>query len=382
MTHIHLLYFDAGSGHRTAAQAVAHALEGLDQQPYQVRTTNLLDLLADQPLLHAIGKYGIQFANWNLRKESILPASWQVKAFQWVQGRVPNALLKRTHSFWHRHPPVLVLSLMPIANPFVWRSLKSAYPGCPLWILPVDFTEGGPRYWFTPEIPARYLLPTQGLHHQAQRAGIQPEAIAPLDGMPIHPYFYQSSLLDKDAELQQLGLDPSLPTLLVHFGGQGSTFVTQIAAQLNKLNGRFNAIFLCGRSTQFYQQLQHMKSNFPRLVLPFQAEIPVKFYQLADFVIGKPGAMTLTEAMISGKPLIALKSKNLAFVQRGNEDWIRNRQVGEVVEIKDLAAAVERAFLHRGWQEQIEPHRHQGIFTLRNLIMSYLRKDLSTPYTP
>ena len=58
------------------------------------------------------------------------------------------------------------------------------------------------------------------------------------------------------------------------------------------------------------------------LLASSRSETPTDYHRLADFVIGKPGSMRITEALIDRKPLIIIQSRGMRPLQRGNENLI------------------------------------------------------------
>lgn len=66
------------------------------------------------------------------------------------------------------------------------------------------------------------------------------------------------------------------------------------------------------------------------------------YYHLADVIVGKPGSIAITEALVTRSASLAIKSKSLAVVPRGNEAWLRQSGVGDVIRVPRLAGAVDR----------------------------------------
>ena len=174
-------------------------------------------------------------------------------------------------------------------------------------------------------------------------------------------------------ELARLGLDPELPTGLVSFGGQGSVLVSEIAKRLAESDLKLNLILLCGRNQAVYEELSHLDTPYRKLVLGYSKETPIYYHRLADFVIGKPGSMTITEALITRTPLIALRSRGMRPVQRGNEEWVEHHGVGLIVDrMGALAPAVRAALTSRRYCQQAEREFHRGVFEAALIIGSLL----------
>ena len=120
-----------------------------------------------------------------------------------------------------------------------------------------------------------------------------------------------------------------------------------------------NMIFLCGRNKAVYKKLKSAETPFKKLVLDYQAETPVKYFQLADFVIGKAGAMTINECLVMRKPLIAIKS----HLQSGHEAWIQQSGTGIVIETAaELAGAIGLVLASDLYRQNAAREHHRGIF--------------------
>src|SRR4051812_44359234 len=70
MQPVDIVYFDAGSGHRSAAYALARALT-MTQPQLRIRPINLLDIFAYDHRVHRITNSGINYFNWCLRREMV-----------------------------------------------------------------------------------------------------------------------------------------------------------------------------------------------------------------------------------------------------------------------------------------------------------------------
>ena len=65
--------------------------------------------------------------------------------------------------------------------------------------------------------------------------------------------------------------------------------------------------------------------------------------QLADYVIGKPGPGSISEAVVMRLPVIVERNAWTLPQERYNADWIREQGVGLVLpDFRGIAAAVDR----------------------------------------
>ena len=70
MKRIDIVYFDAGSGHRSAAKGLERVLTAAHQD-WGVRTVNVGEVFASSRQFHLTVKMGIGYFNWMLKREKI-----------------------------------------------------------------------------------------------------------------------------------------------------------------------------------------------------------------------------------------------------------------------------------------------------------------------
>lgn len=367
MKQIDIIYFDVTSGHRSAALALKKAFAGFNPSA-QVRVLNLVDVLRHQPVLQMLAHTGVNLFNWGVRADRDFFSRQQIRSFQIIQENVPPFAIRQVAKFWQDTAPDVVVSVLPICNLLLERALHTIHPRCPYVVIPVDYEEALPNYWFDRRMDAQYINPTLRLAEQAAAQGIEPRLHARVKGMPIDPLFYEPPAFERAQELTELGLNPDYPTILVGFGGQGSILVKQCALELLKLKHPFNAIFLCGRHQAIRDELAALPTPYPKLVLGFTPEPPAYYYHLADIMVGKPGSMTITEAIITRTAFLAIESNALSIVQRGNEAWLRQSGVGNVIKLPELAQSIEQILAAGGIHSNFDGEYHRGVFEIAHLL--------------
>ncbi|HYF04180.1 MAG TPA: glycosyltransferase [Patescibacteria group bacterium] len=360
--NIDIVFFDAASGHRSSAVALKKALDERFKD-LNVRAVNIVDIFDHYPTFGKIVHTGIRYFNWQIKNDIVFDLKGLIKLSIGIQD---SAFTKGTHlvaKFWKDAPPDLVVSVTPMYNPVLFKSAQVANPAVKCVTIPVDFEEVMPRYWFTPAVEQYYLNATPRLQLQAQSARISENFLHQLGGMIADPDSYIQPQIDKKAELRKLKLDENLPTGFVSFGGQGSTQVLKIAHAMVEQNISANVIFMCGKNEKLFKKLTALQTPFKKAVFSYLQETPIHYLHLADFAIGKPGAMTITEALITGTPLIAIKSRGMSPVQRGNEEWMIETRTGIVAEnAAQVPVAITEILKSDVFTKNIEAHRHRAVF--------------------
>lgn len=337
----------------------------LRRPDWRVRDVNLLEILSGYPLYRRVQGAGINHFNRMLQRDRVTDLRGLIRLCLNLHDRLTPGNIPRIAAFWAASPPDVVLSVTPMNNVVLGRALRAVNPRGVYVTLPVDFEEALPGYWFNPGEGHRYLLGSERLVQQAAEAGIPPAAVHPLSGMIAHPEAYRPSGSSQDVRAETLrhGLDPDLPTVLVQFGGQGSVLVRDVARALVASRLRSNLILMCGRNTRLAQALRRWTPPAPTLVLGYVPS-PLPYRQLCTVLVGKPGTMTIAEAVVADRPLVAVRSAGMLPVQGGNEEWLRRSGVGVVVENAQAVPAAVQGVLQdlATFRAQIRSHPTRGVF--------------------
>jgi hypothetical protein len=316
------VFFDAGGGHRSAANALKAVIEQ-QGRPWEIRLVNLQEMLDS---LDIFLKYtGIRMQDmYNV----MLQKGWTLGSAQMTV--LMHGLIRLYHGgqvrllteFWKQGERDLVVSLIPNFN----RALRESLPATPLVTVLTDFADYPPHFWI--ERQDQYLVcGTEKAVEQARALGHPKEHIFRTSGMILRPSFYQPVTADRPAERRRLGLDPELPTGLVLFGGQGSSVMPEIA---KRVTARAQFIFICGRNKKLAQRLRGMDTRFPKYVEGFTSEIPY-YMHLSDFFIGKPGPGSISEAIAMRLPVVVERNAWTLPQERYNTEWILQKKVGVVL---------------------------------------------------
>lgn len=358
---IDIIYFDAGSGHRSAAYGLQRAISDL-RPNWRINPVNFIDLLAHNKVSSPLIRLGLKHFNWMFAREKITDIIPSIRSsFFWRDRMSVNAMSK----FWGESPADMAVSVTPMFNPVFYQSLRLANPDARCVTIPVDYAEVTPGYWFTPQIDQDYLIGTKWLAEQAREAGISEKFLHSIGGIIIDPRFYAPPPENPSEEIARLGLDPQLPTGIVSFGGQGNNMANEVTYRLSQDDLEINMIFLCGRNKDVYEKLSMMETPYKKLVLEYLDETPVRYFQLADFVIGKAGAMTINECLVLRKPLIVIKS----HLQSGHQAWVRSSGTGIVLEsTAELGDAIRLALGSDHYRQNAAREYHRGIFDAAEIL--------------
>lgn len=368
MKQVDIVYFEASSGHKSAAEALRFGLQ-TEHPDWNIRCVDLGDILKCQTrLLSLIYSVGINFFNWCMRRERYFCFQTGMKlaiifAKINTQWRSLRFLLRWTSEFWADSVPDAVISVTPMMHTIAYEAARIVNPQVYCITIPVDFSEMTPGYWYQPEIKQQYLIGCDGLHKEAVASGVSPQDIVRLSGMIIDPRFYSTATIDKPSFFKDLKLDPALPTGVISFGGQGTVNVMRCAAAIVNRKIAVNLVCLCGKNAGLLKAVSELQSDYPIVAKGFTEEPPVDVLRVADFLIGKPGTMTLTEALVTETAFVFVESKGLKIVQGANEDWVLQQGIGMQADTPDhVGNAVLDVIDNPSMRKQITACYHRGIF--------------------
>jgi processive 1,2-diacylglycerol beta-glucosyltransferase len=107
-------------------------------------------------------------------------------------------------------------------------------------------------------------------------------------------------------------------------GGLGLGDLLGIVKQVDKylINNQF--IIACGKNEELFDKAKQLKTNNIIKVIPYVDNIS-QYMKCSDIIVTKPGGITVTEAMILGKPLALISP--IPGQERHNESYLLNQGV-------------------------------------------------------
>ena len=339
MRKLDFVYFDAGGGHRAAANALRQVME-LEERRCEIRMVNLQELLDTLDVFRKVTGLRLEdLYNTMLRKGWTL-GSPQLTAGMHVVIRVFHSKqVRMLVDFWRKSRPDMVVSLVPNFNRAMCESLRTALPGVPFVTIITDIADYPPHFWLERQ-QQHVICGSDKAVSQALEMGLAPSMVHRVSGMILNPRFYELSPLTPEARKQArtgLGLDPERPVGLVLFGGQGSSVMLEIAGKLQD----HQLMLVCGHNERLRAKLGALPHRAPLFVEGFTREVP-RYMQLADYFIGKPGPASISEAVAMHLPAIVESNAWTLPQERYNAVWVREQGVGVVLpNFRRIGRAVE-----------------------------------------
>lgn len=338
-----IVFFDAGGGHRSAAEALKSVLES---QPHlwRVHLLNLQDELDPLDLLRRTTGIRIQDAyNLILRKGWTRLTPQLLPVLQWVVRLYHRATVNMLRRHWVRHPADMVLSVIPHFNRALAESVRATMPRVPFVTLLTDLADYPPHFWMEHE--SDYLIcGTERAEQQALKLCHDRDHVFRASGMVLKPRFYEKHDLNRIRERKKLALDPNLPTGIVLFGGHGSSVMLDIVKRLDSGKSNLQLILICGKNPKLLAKLKSLETEtrFPIFAEGFTQEIDY-YMSLSDFFIGKPGPGSISEALQFHLPVIVECNGRTLPQERHNAQWVTENRLGIVLKsFRQIASGVEK----------------------------------------
>lgn len=381
MRKLRIVFFDAGGGHRNAANAIKMVIEQ-QGRPWQVELLNLQELLDTIDPLQKIAKIRLQ-DGYNL----LLRKGWTRFTPQMLA--ILHGMIRLWHrpvvgalqKYWSDHPADVVLSVIPNFNRALAESIRTTIPASSFVTLITDFADYPPNFWIEHE--SQYVIcGTERAAAQAISLGHNQEKVFRTSGMVLNPRFYSTPQVDRAAERQKLGLNADWATALVLFGGHGSSAMLNIARRLQQSQTQLQMILICGHNEKLASALRAMPRTKPMFVEGFTKQVDY-YMSLADFFIGKPGPGSIAEALHFKLPVIVERNNSTMPQERYNTEWVAENGAGIVLKSFDEIDQAVRKLLHddtlRHFQANVSSFQNRAVYEAVEILAQLMDPNSANP---
>ncbi len=374
-----IVFFDAGGGHRSAAEALKSLLDTQERR-WEVRLLNLQELLDKLDLLRKVTGIRIQDGyNLILRKGWTRLTPQLLPVLQGVVRMYHRPTVKLLRNYWENNPADLVLSVIPHFNRAVVESIRRATPSTAFATLLTDFADYPPHFWIERE--SQYLIcGTERAEQQAFALGHDRNHVFLASGMIMKPMFYQKTTVNRAEERKRLGLDPDIPTGMVLFGGHGSKTMLEIVKRVNGSKAGVQLILICGKNQKLLNAVRGLKTRFPVFAEGFTQSVDY-YMALADFFIGKPGPGSISEALQFHLPVIVECNGRTLPQERYNAQWVTENRMGIVLKsFREINSGVERLLEPSAFAEfsaNASAYNNRALFEIPDFLEQILERNSS-----
>jgi 1,2-diacylglycerol 3-beta-galactosyltransferase len=377
MKTLELVFFDAGGGHRSAANALCEVVIR-QQRPWEMKLMNLQELLDEMDVFRKLTGVRMQdIYNQLLRRGWTLGSPALMKGMHGVIRALHSKQVGLLEGYWRNNQPDMVVSVIPNFNRAIYEAMRQVMPEVPLVTILTDMADYPPHFWIERQ-PQYLICGTERAYNQAMQLGHSPERVFRTSGMILNPRYYEPVTVDRGPDRAALGLDPDLPTALMMFGGEGSASMLNIARQLDASGLEVQIIAICGKSRKLEAAMRAMGGRVRMHVEGFTREVP-RFMRLADFFIGKPGPGSISEAVAMGLPVIIERNHWTLPQERYNADWVEEQGVGISLrsfkrEVTDAARKMIDSERRCEFVQRVNQQRNHAVFEIPDILAQILNK--------
>jgi 1,2-diacylglycerol 3-beta-galactosyltransferase len=372
---VDFIYFDAGGGHRAAANALRQVMEQ-QKRPFEIRMVNLQEVLDAMDVFRKVTGLRLQdIYNLMLKKGWTLGSPQLMVGMHWVIRLFHSKTVGLLEAFWREHRPEMVVSLVPNLDRALGESVARALPGAPFVTILTDIADYPPHFWIERQVQ-HFICGSAKAVAQARAMGHAEDKVHRVSGMILNPRFYEIaplSVKEREEARAGLGFDPAKPVGLVLFGGEGSAVMREIARLLPDRQ----LLLICGNNAKLRAKLKTLPHAAPIFVEGFTKEVP-RYMQLADYFVGKPGPGSISEAVAMRLPVIVELNAWTLPQERYNAAWVREMGVGIVLRnFRGIAGAVDELLepaAYRRFREATERLENRAVFEIPEILERIARQ--------
>jgi hypothetical protein len=371
------MFFDAGGGHRSAANALLKAI-AMKRLPWNARMVNLQEVLDHLDVFRKLTTIRLEdIYNLLLKKGWTLGSPQMLVFMHGVIRIIHPAQVRELAKYWTANRPDMVVSLVPNFNRAMYQAVQRVDPMIPYVTVLTDIADYPPHFWIERGQNQYVVCGSARAEQQALKLGHARERVFRTSGMILNPKYYDIPQVDRAAERAKLGLG-DLPTALVMFGGQGSAAMLEILERLNAADLGVQLIMICGKNAKLAEKLRARRTKLPVFIEGFTDRVPY-YMRVSDFMIGKPGPGSISEAVAMGLPVIVERNMWTLPQERYNADWVRENEIGDVVSsFREIADAVRR-LLQGGTLERYRANaarmQNRAVFEIPEILRTILACD-------
>lgn len=207
--------------------------------------------------------------------------------------------------------------------------------------------------WVRPQTDF-YCVPCEEIVDELVDEGVSSSRIR-VTGIPLMPHFQHT--IDEQTARRQLGLDVDRRTVLVT-GGQYGIGIVKPVADLLAQRPTYQVLVATGSSAKETLKLRELEHLYPDQLKVFGwVENMSTLLCAADVVVGKPGGLSVSEALACGRPFLATCS--LGGQEAHNVEYLRKTGLGDQVDLDELPSILESMFSPGGDLANIKRRAHQ-----------------------
>lgn len=236
--------------------------------------------------------------------------------------------------------PDVIISVHPFATEMVSGLKEDKKITCPLICIMTDY--GAHKAWLAPKVDA-YVVASDHMVSELQRYGVPKDKIYPY-GIPVHDVFFDKQ--DQSTLLQEMGLEPNVPTVLFMAGSMGVSNIVDLYAELCDSPLDLQMIIITGNNKKLYDIFEEQIDSAPKktVLLPFTKEVE-RYMHASDLIVTKPGGLTVSEALACNLPLAVFDA--IPGQEEDNANFLQIHDMGVRISNDNFASVISSLIEHK-----------------------------------
>ncbi len=294
-----ILTADAGFGHRSAANAIAAALQETHGPECTVEIVNPWDHERAPLLLRSSQSDYDRFVRE-------MPQVYKL-SYQASDAKVPSRIVEGAlallfydcmREILARYRPDVIVGTYPLYQASLGALFALSKRRIPLFNVVTDLVTVH-RLWFHSAADLT-LVPTLAVRDLAIQQGIAADRVQ-VTGIPVHPDLAQERR-ERSVLRSELGWQPDLTTVLA-VGSKRVMHLDEVLRVLNHSGLPLQLAVVAGGDDELYRRLQDCEWHVPTRLYNFVENMPALLHA-ADCILCKAGGLIVSEALACGLPLI------------------------------------------------------------------------------
>lgn len=276
------------------------------------------------------------------------------KTVEIASGQLSKKLLPLIEEF----RPDIIITTHSFAAEFAASLKTSGEIDIPVVSIITDFAT---HQTYLTEGVDTYIVSTLEMVNEMVSRGVERSKIHDF-GIPIKAEFYERP--DKKVLLEEEGLDPAIPTILIMAGSFGVTDILKIYHKIVKSPVDFQIVVITGKNEKLYETFDRyltkielnnalceirnanadmkektpihasrkLKESKPTKLLFFTDEVE-RYMHMSDLIVTKPGGLTVSEAIASELPMAIFKA--IPGQEEQNASFLVGKGMAMRIEKKD-----------------------------------------------
>lgn len=367
---------DTGSGHRSAALAIKDALDEVSGGSLACALIDILRISGVPGLRNAPALYDHLSTRWlgvynfSFHLTNSVRSIDMISRLIYLQARrsIGRALMEAN--------PHLVVVTHPLVHRLVGAARRTYR--LPFRIVTVVTDLVSLHASWTYSGVDLCLLPTDEAYDLMLQRGMDPSRMV-RTGFPVHQKFARSTRTKTEAR-QELGISPSMATILITSGGVGSGHMQALVLELEQRFPTKQLLVVTGKNQALCAELQAARKHEHTHIYGFVHHMET-LMAASDMVVSKAGPGTLMEALVMRRPVLVTEA--VGIQEQGNIDFVLNHELGyfcpTTERLVSAIRALEEPDTYAATVERSRHVPHDGAAQIAALLLEQLQ---ATPMPP